>query len=100
MNSSSSRALPVSKLMHLYFSIPLKRLTPPVAKIRRKNMSTITVFWSSGRAFNTALTIILRPSMLVIALRGLSTLNARRDEIDKPSSYAELDSALLSSGKK
>ena len=47
-----------------------------MAKIKKKNISTIKVSFNNGMALITESTRTRRPLMLVIARRGLSTRNA------------------------
>ena len=66
--------------------MPEKRFTPPIAKIRKKNVSTIIVSVRSDIAATIDFTINFSPGMLFTALSGLSTLNVLRLDNDTPSS--------------
>ena len=66
--------------------MPVKRLTPPIAKIRKKNMSTIIVSVRSDIAATIDFTINFSPGMLFTALSGLNTLNVLRLDNETPSS--------------
>ena len=97
MNSGSGNDLPVSKLIHLCFSIPLNRFTPAIAKIRKKNSNTMIVCFKKGSDARTDYTRILSPLILVIALRGLSTLKALKLDNERPSSSSSPITTVSSS---
>ena len=57
-----------------------------MAKMRKKKIRTMIASRSSGKALSTELTMVLSPSILVMALSGLSTRKALKEESDSCSS--------------
>ena len=66
--------------------MPLNKLTPPIAKIMKKNISTITVFFKSSTAVRADETRSLSPRIVVTAFNGLSTRKALSDCRESPAS--------------
>jgi hypothetical protein len=56
--------------------VPLKKLTPRIAKIKIKRPQTIVTFVIEGKEDNKAFTISFMPLFLEIILNGLSALRA------------------------
>ena len=82
--SSSSKGKPSKTLMQRYLSRPVSKLSPPMAKMRKKKNRTIRVFCMTGIAEMTDATTILSPSILFTKRRGLRTRKARRPASEAP----------------
>jgi hypothetical protein len=71
--------------MHIYLALPARSIVLIIAKIKKKNNSTIKVSLSNGMALIIDKTITLRPLIEVIARKGRSTLSALNEFKLKPS---------------
>jgi hypothetical protein len=69
---------------HVCLRSPLSIIVDAIAKIKKKNMSTIKVSLSKGMALMTESTKTRRPLILVMALKGLSTRKALSELRLKP----------------
>ena len=97
--SSSIRTYPVSMFTQRYLSMPMNKLSPPIAKIRKKKNRTIMVSERRGMASMTDDTMTLRPSMLLTKRSGRRTRNARKPEAEPPPAPTISNNAVVTQMK-
>jgi len=83
---------------HVCLSCPESIIVDAIAKIKKKNNSTTNVSFSRGMALITDSTKILRPFILVIALKGLSTRKALSEARETPSPDTSASRSISTSG--